>query len=46
MASVCDMTSMGESHVLLMACHDIARGEKLYYDYNGYEHADPTNHFL
>ncbi|TVU36988.1 hypothetical protein EJB05_18950, partial [Eragrostis curvula] len=36
----------GESHVLLVACRDIACGEKLYYDYNGYEHAYPTHHFL
>nr|CAB3475547.1 unnamed protein product [Digitaria exilis] len=36
----------GESHVLLVACRDIACGEKLYYDYNGYEHAYPTQHFL
>ncbi|KAK8454526.1 hypothetical protein SEVIR_5G470800v4 [Setaria viridis] len=35
-----------ESHVLLVACRDIACGEKLYYDYNGYEHAYPTHHFL
>ncbi|PWZ09170.1 putative Histone-lysine N-methyltransferase ATXR5 [Zea mays] len=36
----------GESHVLLVACRDIACGEKLYYDYNGYEHAYPTHHFF
>ncbi|XP_066315919.1 probable Histone-lysine N-methyltransferase ATXR5 isoform X1 [Miscanthus floridulus] len=36
----------GESHVMLVACRDIACGEKLYYDYNGYEHAYPTQHFL
>ncbi|XP_066334469.1 probable Histone-lysine N-methyltransferase ATXR5 [Miscanthus floridulus] len=36
----------GESHVLLVACRDIACGDKLYYDYNGYEHAYPTHHFL
>ncbi|CAD6227033.1 unnamed protein product [Miscanthus lutarioriparius] len=35
-----------ESHVLSVACRDIACGEKLYYDYNGYEHAYPTHHFL
>ncbi|GJN16633.1 hypothetical protein PR202_gb03641 [Eleusine coracana subsp. coracana] len=35
----------GESHVLLVASRDIACGEKLYYDYNGYEHAYPTHHF-
>ncbi|CAD6252734.1 unnamed protein product [Miscanthus lutarioriparius] len=26
----------GESHVLLVACRDIACGDKLYYDYNGF----------
>ncbi|CAM0885428.1 unnamed protein product [Alopecurus aequalis] len=36
----------GESHVLLVACRDIARGEKLYYDYNGHEYAYPTHHFI
>ncbi|XP_052157552.1 probable Histone-lysine N-methyltransferase ATXR5 [Oryza glaberrima] len=36
----------GESHVLLVACRDIACGEKLYYDYNGYEHEYPTHHFV
>uniref|UniRef100_A0A0E0JU18 [histone H3]-lysine(27) N-methyltransferase n=2 Tax=Oryza punctata TaxID=4537 RepID=A0A0E0JU18_ORYPU len=36
----------GESHVLLVACRDIACGEKLYYDYNGYEHEYPTHHFI
>ena len=43
---MCDMTSMGDSHVLLVACRDIACGDKLYYDYNGYEHVYPTHHFL
>ncbi|EMS56932.1 Histone-lysine N-methyltransferase ATXR6 [Triticum urartu] len=36
----------GECHVLLVACRDIARGEKLYYDYNGHEYAYPTHHFV
>ncbi|WVZ67274.1 hypothetical protein U9M48_016378 [Paspalum notatum var. saurae] len=36
----------GESHVLLVATRDIACGEKLYYDYNGYEYAYPTHHFF
>ncbi|KAL5228371.1 hypothetical protein ABZP36_016636 [Zizania latifolia] len=36
----------GESHVLLVACRDIACGERLYYDYNGYEHEYPTHHFI
>ncbi|XP_025828556.1 probable Histone-lysine N-methyltransferase ATXR5 [Panicum hallii] len=36
----------GESHVLLVACRDIACGEKLYCDYNGQENAYPTHHFL
>ncbi|KAF2571487.1 hypothetical protein F2Q70_00006400, partial [Brassica cretica] len=28
----------GECRVLLVATRDIAKGERLYYDYNGYEH--------
>jgi len=36
----------GESHVLLVACRDIACGEKLYCDYNGKDNAYPTHHFL
>ncbi|KAF8730762.1 hypothetical protein HU200_016625 [Digitaria exilis] len=36
----------GESHVLLVACRDIASGERLYCDYNGYENAYPTHHFV
>jgi len=28
----------GECRVLLIANRDIAKGERLYYDYNGYEH--------
>ncbi|KAJ3683129.1 hypothetical protein LUZ60_013356 [Juncus effusus] len=36
----------GECHALLIACRDIYPGERLYYDYNGYEHAYPTEHFV
>jgi len=36
----------GESYVLLVACRDIACGEKLYCDYNGKENAYSTLHFL
>lgn len=36
----------GECRVFLVATHDIAEGERLYYDYNGYEHAYPTHHFI
>uniref|UniRef100_A0A1J3HR49 [histone H3]-lysine(27) N-methyltransferase n=3 Tax=Noccaea caerulescens TaxID=107243 RepID=A0A1J3HR49_NOCCA len=36
----------GECRVLLVATRDIAKGERLYYDYNGYEHEYPTHHFL
>ncbi|KAK6924228.1 Zinc finger, PHD-finger [Dillenia turbinata] len=36
----------GESRVLLVATRDIAVGERLYYDYNGYEHEYPTQHFV
>ncbi|KQK11697.1 hypothetical protein BRADI_2g61717v3 [Brachypodium distachyon] len=36
----------GESHVLLVACRDIACGERLYYDYNGHEYAYPTHDFV
>lgn len=35
-----------ECRVLLVATRDIAKGERLYYDYNGYEHEYPTEHFL
>ncbi|CAL5444294.1 unnamed protein product [Camellia sinensis] len=35
----------GECQVLLVATRDIAKGERLYYDYNGYEHEYPTHHF-
>ena len=43
---MCDMTSMGDSHVLLVACCYIACGEKLYYGYKLHEHTDPTCHLL
>lgn len=36
----------GECCVLLVATRDIAKGERLYYDYNGYEHEYPTHHFI
>ena len=36
----------GESRVLLVAIKDIAKGERLYYDYNGYEKEYPTEHFV
>lgn len=36
----------GECRVLLVANRDIAKGERLYYDYNGYEHEYPTEHFV
>ncbi|GFY84050.1 similar to TRITHORAX-RELATED PROTEIN 6 [Actinidia rufa] len=36
----------GESRVLLVANRDIPKGERLYYDYNGYEHEYPTEHFV
>ncbi|KAL9245671.1 hypothetical protein vseg_019295 [Gypsophila vaccaria] len=36
----------GECCVLLVATRDIAKGERLYYDYNGYEHEYPTHHFV
>ncbi|CAN6866022.1 unnamed protein product [Brassica oleracea var. botrytis] len=36
----------GECRVLLVATRDIAKGERLYYDYNGYEHEYPTHLFL
>ncbi|XP_020596037.1 probable Histone-lysine N-methyltransferase ATXR5 [Phalaenopsis equestris] len=36
----------GQCRVLLIACRDISRGERLYYDYNGYEQAYPTQFFL
>ncbi|XVF61107.1 hypothetical protein PTKIN_Ptkin08bG0102400 [Pterospermum kingtungense] len=36
----------GECRVLLVATRDIPKGERLYYDYNGYEHEYPTHHFV
>ncbi|CAI0452529.1 unnamed protein product [Linum tenue] len=36
----------GECRVLLIAIRDIPKGERLYYDYNGYEHEYPTEHFV
>ncbi|KAK7293749.1 hypothetical protein RJT34_16622 [Clitoria ternatea] len=36
----------GECRVLLIACRDITKGERLYYDYNGYEHEYPTENFV
>ncbi|PHT53434.1 putative Histone-lysine N-methyltransferase ATXR5 [Capsicum baccatum] len=36
----------GESRVLLIANRDIRKGERLYYDYNGYENEYPTEHFV
>lgn len=36
----------GECKVFLVATRDIAKGERLYYDYNGYEHEYPTHHFI
>ncbi|XP_022946968.1 probable Histone-lysine N-methyltransferase ATXR5 isoform X1 [Cucurbita moschata] len=36
----------GECRVILVAIRDIAKGERLYYDYNGYEYEYPTHHFL
>ncbi|KAI4383519.1 hypothetical protein MLD38_009349 [Melastoma candidum] len=36
----------GECRVILVANRDIAKGERLYYDYNGYEQEYPTHLFL
>ncbi|XP_071716889.1 histone-lysine N-methyltransferase ATXR6-like [Rutidosis leptorrhynchoides] len=36
----------GEARVLLIANRDITKGERLYYDYNAYEHEYPTEHFV
>ncbi|KAF7840086.1 putative Histone-lysine N-methyltransferase ATXR5 [Senna tora] len=36
----------GECRVLLVATRDISKGERLYYDYNGYEHEYPTQNFI
>lgn len=35
-----------ECVVILVATRDIAKGERLYYDYNGYEHEYPTHNFV
>lgn len=36
----------GECRVFLVATRDIPKGERLYYDYNGYEHEYPTHYFV
>ncbi|KAL6541483.1 Histone-lysine N-methyltransferase atxr6 [Orobanche gracilis] len=36
----------GECRVLLIASRGIRNGERLYYDYNGYENEYPTEHFI
>ncbi|KAI3808762.1 hypothetical protein L1987_24723 [Smallanthus sonchifolius] len=36
----------GEARVLLIANRDISKGDRLYYDYNAYEHEYPTEHFV
>jgi SET domain-containing protein len=36
----------GESRVFLVATRDISKGEKLYYNYNGYENQYPTHNFV
>ncbi|KAE9608704.1 putative histone-lysine N-methyltransferase chromatin remodeling SET family [Lupinus albus] len=36
----------GESRVFLVTTRDIAKGERLYYNYNGYEDEYPTHHFV
>lgn len=36
----------GQCRVLLIANRDIRKGERLYYDYNGYENEYPTEHFV
>ncbi|KAE9617716.1 hypothetical protein Lal_00027260 [Lupinus albus] len=36
----------GECRALLIANRDITKGERLYYNYNGYEHEYPTEHFV
>ncbi|XP_024528998.1 histone-lysine N-methyltransferase ATXR6 isoform X2 [Selaginella moellendorffii] len=35
----------GEVHALLVSIRDIAKGERLYYDYNAYQKEYPTEHF-
>ncbi|XP_073024483.1 probable Histone-lysine N-methyltransferase ATXR5 isoform X1 [Primulina eburnea] len=36
----------GDCRVLLVATRDILKGERLYYDYNGYEQEYPTHNFV
>ncbi|KAK1441287.1 hypothetical protein QVD17_07133 [Tagetes erecta] len=36
----------GACRILLVATRDIKKGERLYYDYNGYEHKYPTQFFV
>ncbi|XP_057432265.1 probable Histone-lysine N-methyltransferase ATXR5 [Lotus japonicus] len=36
----------GQFRVFLVAIRDIAKGERLYYNYNGYENAYPTHNFV
>ncbi|KAL9313835.1 hypothetical protein ACSQ67_019287 [Phaseolus vulgaris] len=36
----------GECRVFLVATRDIFKGERLYYDYNGYEYHYPTHNFV
>ncbi|KAL9262872.1 putative Histone-lysine N-methyltransferase ATXR5 [Drosera capensis] len=36
----------GECRVFLITTRDIAKGKRLYYDYNGYEDEYPTYHFV
>ncbi|KAI5676529.1 hypothetical protein M9H77_07479 [Catharanthus roseus] len=36
----------GECRVLLVATRDIAKGDRLYYDYNGDENEYPTHYFI
>lgn len=36
----------GECRVFLVATRDIGKGERLYYDYNGYEYCYPTHNFV
>lgn len=36
----------GQARVLLIAIRDIAKGERLYYDYNAYHKEYPTQHFV
>ncbi|CAM6089130.1 unnamed protein product [Calypogeia fissa] len=36
----------GEARALLIAIRDIPKGERLYYDYNGFQQDYPTEHFV